>query len=423
MHLSLRLVCGLALVVAGLSGSARLTQAVPRQGEVKSDVAALLQQSTDAYKQMKSYQHIAVWQISAKTPQGERSQEVKYTLGLERPNKFVYKSDTPTQDVAVCDGTNFINYRLQTHEYTKSPAPATYAGINIVDDVMFQPQATYLIAMMLQGNALADKDFNTALISHLKVGSSDTVDGQKTDTLVADINGATITFYIDAATHRMVKSVQKVPAQSVTVTETITDVKVDKPVDAALFQYTPPANAKLVAKLTNPQEALAAAMKAQEAETKALVEKYEGKPAPDFNLKTRDGKFVSLTALRGKIVVVDFWASWCGPCKMVMPTIQEIHEKYGNKGVVVLAVDTWDAKADCAAFLKENPKYTMTVLMDPAERKSVDSVATKLYGVHGIPTTVIIGKDGMVKTYAIGAHERSYYMDALKRLGVQVAAK
>jgi thiol-disulfide isomerase/thioredoxin len=408
MHLTSRLTCGLALSAVALSMG--LSQA--RADDPKPGVVALLQQSTAVYKQMKSYQHLAVWKIA----QGERTQEVQYTLALERPNKFAFKSSIAGQDAAISDGKSFVNYRAQTKEYTKIPAPATYAGINIVDDVMFQPQVTYLIALMLQGNALADKDFTSSLIAQLKVGPAATLDGKKVDTLVMDGNGGTVTFYLDAATHRMVKSVQTVTGQPITISETVTDVKVNQTIDPTVFQYTPPQQAKLVAKFTNPAAA-------QEAEMNALVQKYEGKPALDFNLKTHDGKDISLAGLRGKVVVVDFWASWCGPCKRVMPIIQEIHEKYGDKGVVVLAVDTWDAKADCDQFLKDNSNYTMSVLMDPAEKNTDASVATKLYGVHGIPTTLIIDKEGIVRTYAIGSHERSFYMDALKKLGIEVAAK
>jgi thiol-disulfide isomerase/thioredoxin len=408
MPLKSRFTWGLALSAVAIASS--LCQA--RADGPSSDVVALLNQSTAAYKQMKSYQHIAVWQLT----QGAQSREIKYTLALERPNKFAFKSSNPKQDAAVSDGKHFINYKSQTSEYTKTPAPATYAGIDIVDDVTFQPMATYLVALMLQGNALADKDFTASTIAQLKVGPAATLDGKKAETLVMDGNGATTTFYLDASTHRMLKYLMKITGQPITISETLTDVRVNQPIEASVFQYTPPPQAKVVAKFADPQEAQIAAMK-------ALTEKYEGKPAPDFNMKTRDGKDISLTGLRGKVVVVDFWASWCGPCKMVMPTIQEIHEKYGDKGVMVLAIDTGDAKEDCEQFLKDNANYTMPVLMDPAEKKVEESVATKLYGVHSIPTTIIIDKEGIVRTYAIGVHPHDFYIDALKKLGVEVASK
>jgi thiol-disulfide isomerase/thioredoxin len=388
-----RLTCGLALSAVALSMGLHPARA----DDPKPDVVALLKQSTTAYKQMKSYQHLEVWKMG--------QQEVKYTLALERPNKFAFKSSNSNEDAAVSDGKSFVNFQSQIHEYTKTPAPATYAGINIVDDVTFQPQVTYLIALMLQGNALADKNFTASLIAHLKVGPTATLDGKKADTLVMDGNGYTFTFYLDATTHRIVKCVQAITRQQFTISETVTDVKVNQPIDPTVFQYTPPPQAKLGVEMS------------------ALAGMYEGKPALDFKLKTHDGKDISLAELRGKVVVVDFWASWCGPCKQVMPIIQEIYEKYGDKGVVVLAVDTWDAKADCDQFLKDNSNYTMSVLMDPAEKSTDASVATKLYGVHGIPTTLIIDKEGVVRTYAIGSHERSFYMDALKKLGIEVAAK
>jgi thiol-disulfide isomerase/thioredoxin len=383
--------------------------------KIDPKVEALLKQSTAAYKKLKSYQHTETWKIVFKGPQGEQTQEQEYTLALQRPNKFIFKSNKASQDAAASDGKSFVNFRAQLQEYTKIPAPATYAGINIVDDVMFQPQATYLIALMLQGDALADKDIDR-LLTQGKVGPSATVDGKPADTLVIASDAVTMTFYFDAATHRLIKGMQKFAGRPITLTETITGVKANMPVDAAVFTYTPPTDAKLVTKFTDPQAAEEAAMS-------ALSAKYEGKPAPDFTLKDHDGNEVALSSLKGKVVVVDFWATWCGPCQLVMPTIQEIHSKLADKGVVVLAVDTWDTRADCDEFLKSHTQYTMRVLMDPAEKKAADSIATKLYGVNGIPTTVIIDKDGIVRTYAVGSHERNFYMNALKKLGLEIASK
>ena len=112
-----------------------------------------------------------------------------------------------------------------------------------------------------------------------------------------------------------------------------------------------------------------------------------GSEAPDWTLKTPSGRAVTLSKLRGKIVLIDFWATWCGPCKAAMPTLQELHEKYKGKPVVVVGINTWE-RADPAAFMKKN-KLSYGLLLKG------DAVA-RAYGVLGIPTFYLIGPDGKI---------------------------
>jgi len=134
------------------------------------------------------------------------------------------------------------------------------------------------------------------------------------------------------------------------------------------------------------------------------VEEFRGPPprpellavggeAPNWTLKTPDGTAVSLKSLRGKVVVLDFWATWCGPCKMAMPGIQKLHEKFEGKPVAVFGVNCWE-RGDPAAFMKES-KYTYGLLLKG------DDVA-KEYRVSGIPTFYVIGPDGKIFHRASG---------------------
>src|SRR6266404_7436801 len=112
-----------------------------------------------------------------------------------------------------------------------------------------------------------------------------------------------------------------------------------------------------------------------------------GATAPDWELSGADGKLQSLAQYRGKVVVLDFWATWCGPCTEVMPQMQKLHEKYKDKGVAVFGVSSWEQK-DPAAFMKEK-RYSYGLLLkgeDIAER----------YGVATLPAVYIIGADGRV---------------------------
>ena len=115
-----------------------------------------------------------------------------------------------------------------------------------------------------------------------------------------------------------------------------------------------------------------------------------GKLAPKFTLRDVDGKPVSLESLRGQTVLLDFWATWCVPCRESMPEIQALHEQYKNKGLVVLGIDTNETEEKARPYFAEQ-KYTFTNLL-----ASGSSVVDD-YNAHLLPHVVLIGKDGVVR--------------------------
>jgi len=118
-----------------------------------------------------------------------------------------------------------------------------------------------------------------------------------------------------------------------------------------------------------------------------------GKPAPAWTLKDAAGVEHSLADYRGKVVLIDFWATWCGWCKLGMPSIQALHEKYKDKGVEIIGITVWEA-GDPVRYMKDNG-FTYTLLT------GTDDVAPA-YGIQGIPRLVVIGKDGSVVHDATG---------------------
>jgi thiol-disulfide isomerase/thioredoxin len=114
-----------------------------------------------------------------------------------------------------------------------------------------------------------------------------------------------------------------------------------------------------------------------------------GTAAPDWTLKTPEGKDVSLKGLRGRVVVLDFWATWCGPCRMAMPGLQKLHERFKDKAVSVYGVNQGERmRVDIGAFVKKN-NLTYGQLLHG------DTVA-RLYRVTGIPCIYVIGPDGKI---------------------------
>lgn len=152
----------------------------------------------------------------------------------------------------------------------------------------------------------------------------------------------------------------------------------------------------------------------------------DGTTAPDFTVVTPEGKKVKLSSFRSKVVILDFWATWCGPCQVSMPGLQEIYKTVKDKNVVVLSVNTWDEKDAFQKWVKENSgtKYDFTFVRDPAEgdraaiRKA--SIAKRLYQVPGIPTFYVIGTDGKIIGSRLGSGNDEGVKELLKKAGVEV---
>lgn len=150
-----------------------------------------------------------------------------------------------------------------------------------------------------------------------------------------------------------------------------------------------------------------------------------GAPAPAFQAIARDGNMVGPANFRGKVLVVDFWASWCGPCQQSMPHLQHIFEATQGKDIAILGVCVWDDRSAYDAWVKENAtKYTFPVAFDPAGRAPDGKGIGALYHVSGIPTTYVIDPDGKVITAIVGYEDGDHRLeDALKKAGIEVASK
>ena len=134
-------------------------------------------------------------------------------------------------------------------------------------------------------------------------------------------------------------------------------------------------------------------------------------PAAEFQLRSRAGEVVSLSSLKGQVVLINFWATWCGPCRKEMPLLEQIQKKYAPLGFTMLGVNVEEDTRLMDTFLKDVP-VSFPILLDPSNGVS------KLYNVSAMPSTVIVDRKGNVRFihqgYAPG--DESRYQDLIRQL-------
>jgi peroxiredoxin len=146
--------------------------------------------------------------------------------------------------------------------------------------------------------------------------------------------------------------------------------------------------------------------------------KLQGQPAPDFTLNTLDGKTMKLSDFRGKAVLLNFWATWCEPCKVEMPWFVDLQKKYAPQGLQVLGVAMDDASPPDIASFAQKMGVNYPVLIGKEE------VGAQYGGIEYLPSTFYISREGKILDHVFGLVSKSEIeTDIQKALGEQVATK
>ena len=136
-----------------------------------------------------------------------------------------------------------------------------------------------------------------------------------------------------------------------------------------------------------------------------------GSAAPDFSLAARDGGKVRLADLKGQVVMINFWATWCGPCRQEMPLLAQLNSKYEPLGFTLLGVNVEPDSAAAVTWLKSMP-VTFPILFD------TDSAVAGSFGVEGMPSTVFVDRKGQVRYIHRGYKpgDEAKYADMIRSL-------
>jgi len=133
--------------------------------------------------------------------------------------------------------------------------------------------------------------------------------------------------------------------------------------------------------------------------------------APTFTLPSRAGQSVTLDSLKGKVVMLNFWASWCGPCRQEMPLLEQMHKRYSKQGFALLGVNVDAETGDAEKLLKGTP-VSFPILFDK------DNKVSQLYNVNAMPSSVFIDRKGNVRSLHRGykSGDESEYLDQIRAL-------
>ena len=421
-----------SLVIALLAASSAIAQT-----NDPAAVQAVLQKARDKYGSLKTYQdRVTVrFEMAAKDADGKdasRSSKKSGSLAFAAPNRIALVSDNLS---IFCDGIHLRACLPPYNQYTESAAPATLDLRSVTPMQMFMMIQLHPVALML---AEPQADFQDwfPTVKDLTGIAAETRNGEPGHRLFgklgedlgdpdqpvpvisfwfSDVTGLLGEMRIDlteVARHSVAHSPQydednKPPRiEKEQIVLSVHDVVLDGKIAPVRFDLEPDASSQKVDELAWPAP--------DESKQMELV----GKPAPEISGTGLDGKPVSLAALRGQVVVLDFWATWCGPCVMAIPHVQNIASNYAGKPVTVLGINR-DEKGAGERVKKslDRKKITFRQLLDPAGEVS------GRYQVNGIPCTVLIGANGIIQAIHVGfggEEEEEDQIDSLLRGGTLI---
>lgn len=338
--------------------------------------------------------------LSVTQEEGSDAMDCKYALQMEKPNRVALRLREGKMGASIySDGEQVIAYLPHLKEYTVSPGARDLFSVFMNSPELSNMTAgvTTFLGLFFSGMS---PSFFMQDVTELEDLGVEPVRDVPAHHLEFTKGGSRLSMWIqregppnilkiepNMAAHLAQVKMENPQAEDLDASMWLifSDWSNDPPESASVFSFTPPRDAKKV-------ETLGASL------SRPKVETLLGKKAPDFILTRLDGQEVHLLDHLGKdVVVLDFWVTWCGPCRMSLPELNELEKRFAPKGAVFYAINLGEAQSVIQRFL-QRLQLDLNVLMDPKGR------IAPLYGVDGVPYTVVIGKDGTVQAEHPGFH-------------------
>ena len=365
---------------------------------IPADAQALLDDMGKAYHDLAHLQLAGTLRIDIQI-EGEKPEQhdVKFTASFDAPNKF--RQDVPNEVLIGSTGTNVYSFKSKDKNYTLSPAPKDRAALSEYPPQVIEALTSQNLSLAMALSSDPGKELISDAASVSKAADTQ-IDGAGYPTLkiIQDDRTATLVA-LDASTH-LIKEIRndltsvlkkrRPDLTSAVISILYPEVKTDAPETAVAYAWTPPAGA------------IDAATAAQARPGGAEISdgsQLLNKPAPAFKVSTLEGNDFTLASEKGQVVILDFWATWCGPCRMGLPKLDAIYAAHKAQGLKVYAIDKGEDVPTITAFIKSTG-LKVPVLLDSTEKVG------ESYGVEGIPFTVIIAPNGKVVKVFVGYSDK-----------------
>ena len=325
-------------------------------------------------------------------------------LAASNPDKLRIESNRPVgTTLIISDGENTWMYLGPLKQYTKTAAAsspeALMKSINpgIAEMVaQYQSKDPYRSVKVTGEEALEmdGKYFDCfvveAALDNLKIPGAMLLTG---GVMKMWIDKKTKLTLRQTASATMLGGSLLAPAQ-MNQTVNILSVKLNEPVPESMFHFTPPEGASEVQEFQGPVKANA---------------DLTGKAAADFKLNAMDGKEFSLSALRGKVVLIDFWATWCVPCRKDIPALEKIYADFHDRGLAMIGMNVGEGQDAVSKFLQQT-KLSYPIIL------ATDMTVLESYSVTAFPTLVLVNRDGKIVLYHVGSGSETELRAALTKL-------
>jgi thiol-disulfide isomerase/thioredoxin len=370
------------------------------------DARELVRQASQAVKQYDSYQLESVVNIEMHGGVINTKLEMPSSISVRRPDhmRIESRSQAGTVDI-VSDGAHTWYYLSATKKYIERVASASPEAA--VGNAGFMPKNLPDVAKSIQSVKLTGEE--TLTIGGEKMPcwvietTFDKIGVPEPPVLIRE--GKQISWIRKSdqlSLQNTFEATLELPgvAEPVHMTQSTqtTAVRLNIALPDSLFVFTPPAGAKQTEDWTLPG---------------IVKPDVVGRTAPDFRGTTLEGAEVALADLKGKVVLLDFWASWCQPCRRELPGLEKLHHEFGDAGLAVVGINVGEDASAVKKFLGETPlSYPLVPLDESAE------LVAKL-SVSSFPTIVLIDREGKIASYEVGARGEAALRADLEKLGIR----